>query len=87
MVAQPRLGLPQTSAIPGFGPGRLVRDISEADWAYYLLSGLNLGIGLYFSFLLAGLWLEDTKLAAAPFLLTLIPFYNFLGLNSIRIPF
>jgi 4-amino-4-deoxy-L-arabinose transferase-like glycosyltransferase len=62
----------------------------EADWAYYLLSGLNLGVGLYFSFLLASLWLEDTKLAAAPFLLTLIPFYNFLGLkfdqNSILIP-
>ncbi len=62
----------------------------EADWAYYLLSGLNLGVGLYFSFLLAGLWLEHTKLAAAPFLLTSIPFYNFLGLkfdqNSILIP-
>ena len=64
--------------------------IPEADWAYYLLSGLNLGVGLYFSFLLAGLWLEHTKLAAAPFLLTSIPFYNFLGLrfdqNSILIP-
>jgi hypothetical protein len=61
-----------------------------ADWAYYLLSGLTLGIGLYFSFLLAGLWLDDKKLAVAPFLLTLIPFYNFLGLkfdqNSILIP-
>ena len=61
-----------------------------ADWAYYLLAGLNLGVGLYFSFLLAGLWLEGEKRAVAPFLLALIPFYNFIGLkwdqNSILIP-
>ena len=60
------------------------------DWAYYLLAGLNLGIGLYLSFLLAGLWLEGEKQVAAPFLLALLPFYNFLGLkfdqNSILIP-
>lgn len=62
----------------------------SADWASYLLSGLNLGIGLYFSFLLAGLWLDGEKRAVAPFLLALIPFYNFIGLkwdqNSILIP-
>ena len=62
----------------------------QADWAYYLLSGLNLGIGLYFSFLLCGLWLDGEKRAVAPFLLALIPFYNFIGLkwdqNSILIP-
>jgi Dolichyl-phosphate-mannose-protein mannosyltransferase len=61
-----------------------------ADWAYYILAGLNLGIGLYLSFLLAGLWLNGAKQAAAPFLLALIPFYNFIGLkfdqNSILIP-
>jgi 4-amino-4-deoxy-L-arabinose transferase-like glycosyltransferase len=61
-----------------------------ADWAYYILAGLNLGIGLYLSFLLAGLWLDGAKQAAAPFLLALIPFYNFIGLkfdqNSILIP-
>jgi 4-amino-4-deoxy-L-arabinose transferase-like glycosyltransferase len=60
------------------------------DWAYYLLAGLNLGIGLYFSFVLAGLWLEGEKLVVAPFLLALVPFYNFLGLkfdpNSLLIP-
>lgn len=62
----------------------------SADWAYYLLAGLNLGIGLYFSFLLAGLWLDGEKQVVAPFLLALIPFYNFIGLkwdqNSILIP-
>jgi 4-amino-4-deoxy-L-arabinose transferase-like glycosyltransferase len=62
----------------------------SADWAYYLLAGLNLGLGLYFSFLLAGLWLDGEKRAVVPFLLALIPFYNFIGLkwdqNSILIP-
>lgn len=62
----------------------------QADWAFYLLAGANLGLGLYLSFLLAGLWLDGAKQAAAPFLLALIPFYNFLGLkwdqNSILIP-
>src|SRR5262245_35950015 len=61
-----------------------------ADWAYYILACLNLGIGLYLSFLLAGQWLNGAKQAAAPFLLALIPFYNFIGLkfdlNSILIP-
>lgn len=60
------------------------------DWAYYLLAGLNLGLGLYFSYLVAGLWLEGEKQAVVPFILALIPFYNFLGLkfdqNSILIP-
>ena len=62
----------------------------NSDWAYYLLSGLNLGLGLYLTFLLCGLWLDGEKRAVAPFLLALIPFYNFLGLkwdqNSILIP-
>jgi 4-amino-4-deoxy-L-arabinose transferase-like glycosyltransferase len=62
----------------------------SADWAFYLLSGLNLGAGLYLSFVLAGLWLDGDKRAVAPFLLAVIPFYNFIGLkwdqNSILIP-
>src|ERR1700753_4218348 len=33
----------------------------QADWAYYLLAGFNLGLGLYLSFLLAGLWLDGEK--------------------------
>ena len=60
------------------------------DWAYYVLAGLNLGLGLYLSFLLAGLWLDGEKQVVVPFILALIPFYNFLGLkfdqNSILIP-
>ncbi len=51
------------------------------DWAYYLLAGLTLGASLYLCFLLAGEWLEGEKRAAVPFLLAVIPFYNFLGLK------
>ena len=60
------------------------------DWAYYLLSAVNLAAGLYIAFVLAGEWLDGPKRAAVPFLLAVIPFYNFLGLkfdqNSALIP-
>jgi 4-amino-4-deoxy-L-arabinose transferase-like glycosyltransferase len=60
------------------------------DWAYYLLSCVNLAAGLYVAFVLAGEWLDGPKRAAVPFLLAVIPFYNFLGLkfdqNSALIP-
>jgi Dolichyl-phosphate-mannose-protein mannosyltransferase len=51
------------------------------DWAYYLLAGASLGLALYLSFLLAGEWLDGHKRAWVPFLLSLIPFYNFLALR------
>jgi hypothetical protein len=52
-----------------------------ADWAFYLLAILNLVVGIYFIWLLSGLWLQGAKRAAIPFLLMLIPFFNVLGLN------
>ena len=61
-----------------------------ADWAYLLLALLTVSAGLYLAFQLAGEWLSGPKRVAVPFLLTLIPFYNFLGLkfdqNSALIP-
>src|SRR6185436_2643907 len=61
-----------------------------ADWAYLLLSAVTLGAGIFLAIELAAEWLERDKLAAVPFLLAAIPFYNFLGLkwdqNSILIP-
>jgi 4-amino-4-deoxy-L-arabinose transferase-like glycosyltransferase len=60
------------------------------DWAYYLLSAINLAAGLYVAFVLAGEWLDGPKRAAVLFLLAVIPFYNFHGLkfdqNSALIP-
>src|SRR5262245_17443271 len=62
----------------------------HADWAYWLLSAINLSAGLWLAFELAGEWLDGPKRAAVPFLLAIIPFYNFLGLkfdqNSVLIP-
>jgi Dolichyl-phosphate-mannose-protein mannosyltransferase len=60
------------------------------DWAYTLLAVGTVSLGLYFSFKLASEWLQGEKLASVPFLLAVIPFYNFLGLkfdqNSILLP-
>ena len=60
------------------------------DWAYTLLAVLTVSLGIYFAFKLASEWLQGEKLAAVPFMLAVIPFYNFLGLkfdqNSILIP-
>jgi len=52
-----------------------------ADWAYYLLAGVSLGFALYLSFVLAGEWLDGYKRAWVPFLLSVVPFYNFLALR------
>ena len=61
-----------------------------ADWAYILLAVVTVAVGIYLAIELAAEWLTREKLAAVPFLLAVIPFYNFLGLkfdqNSILIP-
>jgi len=61
-----------------------------ADWAYTLLAVMTVSAGIYLAFELCGIWLNAEKRAAAPFLLAVIPFYNFLGLkfdqNSALIP-
>ncbi len=61
-----------------------------ADWAYTLLAVVTVSAGIYLAFELAGEWLDGEKRGAVPFLLALIPFYNFLGLkfdqNSALIP-
>ena len=61
-----------------------------ADWAYFLLSAVTLSAGIFLAIELCAEWLAREKLAAVPFLLAAIPFYNFLGLkfdqNSVLIP-
>lgn len=60
------------------------------DWAYLLLAACTCALGLWLAVLLTAHWLDGVKLAAVPFLLALIPFYNFFGLkfdqNSALIP-
>lgn len=61
-----------------------------ADWAYILLAVVTVSAGIFLAIELCGEWLAREKLAAVPFLLAAIPFYNFLGLkfdqNSVLIP-
>ena len=61
-----------------------------SDWAYYLLAVISTAVAMYFTWLLSGFWLHGAKRAAVPFLLMLIPFYNFLALkldhNAILVP-
>jgi 4-amino-4-deoxy-L-arabinose transferase-like glycosyltransferase len=61
-----------------------------ADWAYLLLAVVTVSAGIFLAIELCAEWLGREKLAAAPFLLAAIPFYNFLGLkfdqNSVLIP-
>lgn len=61
-----------------------------ADWAYLLLAVVTVSAGIFLAIELCAEWLAGEKLAAVPFLLAAIPFYNFLGLkwdqNSVLIP-
>jgi len=61
-----------------------------ADWAYILLAVVTVSIGIFLAIELCAEWLAREKLALVPFLLAIIPFYNFLGLkfdqNSTLIP-
>ena len=68
----------------------LVQDISARRLVLILLAVITLAAGIYLAIELSAEWLEREKLAAVPFLLAAIPFYNFLGLkwdqNSVLIP-
>src|SRR4029077_14933883 len=59
-------------------------------WAYILLAVVTVSVGIFLVIELCAEWLPKEKLAAVPFLLAVIPFYNFLGLkfdqNSALIP-
>src|SRR4051812_31362449 len=61
-----------------------------SGWAYYLLAVITTAVAMYFTWLLSGFWLHGAKRAVVPFLLMLIPFYNFLALkldhNVILVP-
>jgi 4-amino-4-deoxy-L-arabinose transferase-like glycosyltransferase len=61
------------------------------EWAYLLLAVVTVSAGIFLCIELSAEWLAREKLAVVPFLLAVIPFYNFLGLkwdqNSVLIPF
>ena len=61
-----------------------------ADWAFVLLATATVAAGIYLATELGALWLDGEKRAATPFLLGIVPFYNFFALkfdqNSVLIP-
>ena len=89
-MREPALGYPKHPPLPAWILWAWFHVFPLADWAYLLLSAVTLAIGIYLVIELSAEWLSGTKLAAVPFLLGMIPFYNFLGLkwdqNSILIP-
>lgn len=87
---EPALGYPKHPPLLAYVVRAWFAIFPQAEWGFLLLAALTLAAGLYLAFELCGLWLDGEKRAAAPFLLAVIPFYNFLGLkfdqNSALIP-
>jgi 4-amino-4-deoxy-L-arabinose transferase-like glycosyltransferase len=87
---EPALGYPKHPPLLAYVVRAWFTIFPQADWPFTLLAALTLAASLYAAFELCGLWLEGEKRAAVPFLLGVIPFYNFLGLkfdqNSALIP-
>jgi 4-amino-4-deoxy-L-arabinose transferase-like glycosyltransferase len=84
------LGYPKHPPLPAWILWAWFKIFPVADWSYFLLSAVTLSAGIFFCVMLASEWLSREKLAAVPFLLATIPFFNFIGLkwdqNSILIP-
>jgi hypothetical protein len=87
---EPALGYPKHPPLLAWILWTWFKVFPLADWAYILLAVVTLAIGIYLAIELCAEWLGGEKLAAVPFLLAVIPFYNFLGLkfdqNSVLIP-
>jgi len=83
-------GYPKHPPLPAFILWGWFKVFPLADWAYILLAVVTVSIGIFLAIELCAKWLAAEKLAAVPFLLAAIPFYNFLGLkfdqNSALIP-
>ena len=87
---EPALGYPKHPPLLAFVLWGWFKIFPLADWAYLLLAVATVSAGIFLAIELCAEWLEREKLAAVPFLLAAIPFYNFLGLkfdqNSVLIP-
>jgi 4-amino-4-deoxy-L-arabinose transferase-like glycosyltransferase len=84
------LGYPKHPPLPAYILWAWFKVFPLADWAYILLAVVTVSAGIFLAIELCAEWLAREKLAMVPFLLAMIPFYNFLGLkfdqNSILIP-
>lgn len=87
---EPALGYPKHPPFLAYVLNLWFSIFPNTDWAYTLLAVITVSAGIFIAFEIAGVWLDREKQAATPFLLAVIPFYNFLGLkfdqNSALIP-
>jgi len=87
---EPALGYPKHPPLLAYVLKLWFSIFPLADWAFTLLAVITVSAGIYLATELCSLWLEGEKRAATPFLLAVIPFYNFFGLkfdqNSALIP-
>jgi len=87
---EPALGYPKHPPLLAFVIKLWFSIFPLTDWAFTLLAAVTVSAGIYVAFELCGIWLDREKRASVPFLLAVIPFYNFLGLkfdqNSALIP-
>src|SRR5258708_32040711 len=86
----PALGYPKPPPFLAWVLWVWFRIFPLADWSYILLAVITVSGGIYLAVELSAQFLPREKLAAVPFLLAAIPFYNFLRLkfdqNSTLIP-
>src|SRR3954471_5392487 len=78
---EPALGYPKHPPLLAWILWAWFKVFPLADWAYILLAVVTLMAGIWLAIELSAEWLAGEKLAAVPFLLAVIPFYNFLGLK------
>jgi hypothetical protein len=87
---EPALGYPKHPPLLAYVVRLWFAVFPQADSAFILLASLTVSAGIYAAFELCGVWLDGEKRAAVPFLLGVIPFFNFLGMkfdqNSALIP-
>ncbi|MGZ6229014.1 MAG: glycosyltransferase family 39 protein, partial [Candidatus Binataceae bacterium] len=87
---EPALGYPKHPPFLAWVLWAWFKIFPLADWSYILLAVITVSGGIYLAVELSAQFLSRERLAAVPFLLAAIPFYNFLGLkfdqNSTLIP-
>ena len=86
----PAYGYPKHPPFPAWVAAAWFTVFPYADWAYYLLSTVSIGVALWFVWLLAARYVEGTKRVLALTFLTFSPGFNFQPLkfnsNALLIP-
>ena len=86
----PAFGYPKHPPFPGWVAAAWFAVFPRADWAFYLLATVSIGVALWFVWLIAARYVEGPKRALALAMLTFSPGFNFQPLkfnsNALLIP-